>query len=494
MDLDGQQWIDGKWRLGEGVEWESKNPFTGEVLWRGRFASTQQAEEAVSNARTAFDSWSQSPLDDRIKIVQRFAEFLKQNHETFASLITSENGKPLWEARTEVNACVGKVQNSLDALMQRRWTTTEGSGNQISVIRYRPIGVMAVLGPFNLPAHLPGAHMVPALLAGNTIVFKPSEQTPAVGEFLARAWEAAGLPNGVVNMVHGQAETASAIAFSDATDGVLFTGSHRVGKILHEKLAGKVDKMLALELGGNNALVVDAMSNIDAAVHEIVLSSYITAGQRCTCARRLICTEDANAQAILDRLKQVVPNIRFGDPMSQPDVLIGSLISAQAGEHVLQGQQRWIDQGADVHHTMQPMKNHPSVLSPGLLEVANARARDEEIFGPMLLVEQAKDLDDAIAKANQTRYGLSAGLLSDDLDAFRHFVQRIRGGIVNWNRQTTGASGKLPFGGIGLSGNHRPSGFFAADYCSFPVASLETHQLTLPDKLHPGLDQLFGGE
>ena len=490
--LTGQQFFDGAWVNGNGPKWHSSDPFTGNELLKGNEASLSQCRDAVVASKNAAAKWARASLEQRIEIVQQFAAILKTRHEELAMLITQENGKPLWEARTEVNACIGKVTNSVDAIKERRWTSATGDEVQQSVIRYRPLGAMAVLGPFNFPAHLPGAHIVPALLAGNGVVFKPSEQTPAVGEFLVRVWQEAGLPDGVLNLVQGVADVASAIAYDDDVSGVLFTGSYRVGKILHQNLAGKPEKLLALELGGNNALVVDQVSDIDAAVHEIILSAYLTSGQRCTCARRLIFADSKVAEKVIARLVAAIPRIRVGDPQAEVQPLMGSLISVGAAEKILAGQEQWRSSAHTEYVLMrQPLGDHRSVLTPALLGVDDGAQGDCEIFGPLLLVEQASGLDDAIDRANKTKYGLSAGLLSDDRSAFDHFINRIEAGIVNWNRQTTGASGRLPFGGIGLSGNHRPSGFHAADYCSHSVSSLEKSTLELPDQIGVGLEDVF---
>jgi succinylglutamic semialdehyde dehydrogenase len=490
IQLTGQQFIDGSWVAGKGQEWSSRSPFRGEIVWNGRWSDVDQVKQALVASRRAFADWSMLGLDARESIARNFAKVLQDSRGEFAELITRETGKPLWEADSEVATAIGKVQNSVDAIRARRWTTTEGTADQITVTRYRPLGVMTVLGPFNLPAHLPGAHFVPALLAGNTVVFKPSEKTPAVGEYLARAWQMAGLPDGVLNLVHGTGEIAQAAAMDEMCDGVLFTGSYRVGQAIHRGLAGRPEKMLALEMGGNNALVIDQTSNIDAAVYQIILSAYITSGQRCTCARRLIVVDSGNGQAVLDRLASVIPTIRVGDPLGQPQPFLGTLISEAAARDVLDGQQKFLEQGGRAIQLAKPLADHPAALTPGLLESQGNVVEDCELFGPLLIVQRAANLVEAVRLANQTRYGLSAGLISDQLESWEYFVSNINAGIVNWNRQTTGASGRLPFGGVGASGNHRPSGFFAADYCSFPVASMESGKVDLPQAVQVGLEDV----
>ncbi len=488
--IDGRLRIGVGWEAGEGREWESVDPFRQEAVWRGRWASDSQCDRAIEQARQAFKSWSQTTLADRIAIVKRFAEQIQSQRSELNRWITSETGKPLWESDTETSAVIGKVQNSIESIQHRRWTVSEGEGNSSSVIRYRPLGVMVVLGPFNLPAHLPGAHIVPALLAGNTIVLKPSERTPGVGEFLVRAWQSAGLPDGVLNLVHGAAEVSQRLVQSTEIDGVLFTGSYRVGRLLHQALAGRPEVMLALEMGGNNALVIESVRDIDAAVYQILLSAYITSGQRCTCARRLIWTEDGNGGEVVRRLAESIPRIRVGDPSASPGPFMGCLISKEAAQSMLQHQGDLIARGVEAIHPMETFASSPAMLGPGLLQASPEQLPDEEWFGPLLVAQPARDLDHAIEMANASRFGLSAGLISDNVDSFHYFVQRIRAGIVNWNRQTTGASGKLPFGGIGASGNHRPSGSFAADYCSFPVASLESTEMPLPSSPNVGLEEV----
>lgn len=490
LTIEANNLIGDQWVRGIGDAFERRTPAGDRVVCEGYQASIEQVDSAIQSAKRAFASWSELPLDDRFAVVRRFADVLTEKKEQLARLITIEVGKPLWEARTEVAAAIGKVSNSIDAILKRRWTTTEQIGNYVAVTRFRPHGVMLVLGPFNLPAHLPGAHIVPALLAGNTIVFKPSELAPSVGQWLAAAWLEAGLPMGVLNLVHGAAPVAIHAAQAPDVAGVLFTGSERAGTSLHRSLAGQPQKILALELGGNNPLVVHRSADIHRAAITIINSAYITSGQRCTCARRLIVVGQSACDQLLDKLKQLLPLVRVADPLSDPQPFMGSLIHAGAAQNMLDAQTMLVSSGAESVVAMRTVGDHPAMLSPGLLR-ADARLLDDcEHFGPMLTAHVASDLDEAIQLANATRFGLSAGFLGDNVDDFHYFLHRIRAGIVNWNRQTTGASGKLPFGGIGLSGNHNPSGFFAADYCSYPIASLESHDLAEANSLMPGLEEL----
>lgn len=484
----GQNWIQGEWVEGQGDPWQKISPAYEQVVWSGNFASTQQARDAIDSARANFLSWADRPLDDRIAICRRFAALVEESREELAQRISLEVGKPLWESRTEVAAVIGKIENSIDSLMKRRWTVMETTGDYTAVTRFRPHGVLFVLGPFNFPAHLPNGHIVPALLAGNALVFKPSEHAPATGQWLCRKWHEAGLPDGVLNLVHGDGDIGRAALDKDV-DGILFTGSYRVGEILHRELGGHPEKLLALELGGNNPLVVHGQSDIDGAATTVVLSAYLTSGQRCTCARRLIISGEHAYERIVDRLREILPKIRVGLPFEEPQPFMGPLIHARAAEQILKTQQALIDAGGEVIVPVEPVCNVPALLRPGLMALGQGvEVEDSEHFGPLLTVKLAADLDEAIALASNTQFGLSAGFLGESIDDFHYFLHRVRAGVVNWNRQTTGASGKLPFGGVGLSGNHNPSGYFAADYCSYPVASLESHELKDATKPLPGLD------
>lgn len=488
--IQAQILINGQWAAGQGDPFERRSPIDDRIVCAGCAADNAQVDAAIAAAAAAFPEWREFSLDDRFAIARRFAELVNLKKEELARLISIEVGKPLWESRTEVAAVVGKVTNSIEALLKRRWTTTEQIGAYVAVTRFRPHGVMLVLGPFNLPAHLPGAHIVPALLAGNTIVFKPSELAPAVGQWLASVWLEAGLPRGVLSLIHGAAPVAIHAVSNPQVDGVLFTGSQRAGVSLHRALAGQPQKVLALELGGNNPLVVHRCSDLHRAAITIINSAYITSGQRCTCARRLIVVGSSTYEALLDKLKSLIPKIRVGNPLAETQPFMGTLIHRTAALNMLDAQAKLIHGGAEAIVEMKLVEDASAILSPGLLAANSSAVDDCELFGPLLTAQMADDFDEAIQFANATQFGLSAGFLGDHVEDFHYFLHRIRAGIVNWNRQTTGASGKLPFGGVGQSGNHHPSGFFAADYCSYPVASLESHDLAEANSPTPGLEQL----
>ncbi|MBY6187199.1 succinylglutamate-semialdehyde dehydrogenase [Marinobacter hydrocarbonoclasticus] len=481
--------INGQWCEGQGPEFVSQNPATSEVIWRGNGASAAQVEQAVSAARAAQLEWFLGGLGKRVAVIEAFKDQLEANKDTIAQVIADETGKPLWETRTEAAAMIGKIGLSLKAYNERTGVAENQAPAGRAVLRHKPHGVVAVFGPYNFPGHLPNGHIVPALIAGNTVVLKPSELTPKVSEVVLKLWQAAGLPDGVINLVQGELETGKALAGNADIDGLFFTGSSRTGHLLHQQFAGEPGKILALEMGGNNPLIVREVADERAAVHDIIQSAFISSGQRCTCARRLYLPRTEQGDRILATLLEATAKIRVGEQNAEPAPFMGSMISEAAAKGMVAAQNNLVSLGAEALLPLTHLKAGTGLVSPGILDVtAIAELPDEEYFGPLLQVVRYDAFDDAIALANQTRYGLSAGLLSDSRADWDYFLPRSRAGIVNWNRQITGAAGSAPFGGIGASGNHRASAYYAADYCAYPVASVESDAVTMPASLAPGLE------
>jgi succinylglutamic semialdehyde dehydrogenase len=481
-------YIAGQWLAGLGEPLQSLDPVSQALVWEGRGADAAQVDAAVTAAREAFSAWAGQSLDSRIAVLERFAVHLKDRAQQLAQTIGEETGKPLWEAATEVTSMVGKVAISIQSYRERTGEKRSQVAEANSVLRHKPHGVVAVFGPYNFPGHLPNGHIVPALLAGNCVLFKPSELTPKVAELTVQCWIEAGLPSGVLNLLQGGRDTGIALAGHPGIDGLFFTGSSRTGNLLHAQFAGRPEKILALEMGGNNPLIVDQVANVDAAIYTIVQSAFISAGQRCTCARRLLVPQGAWGDALLARLVEVVGRIRVGRFDAQPAPFMGSVISLPAAAQLLQAQRDLLGGGATALLAMTQPQVDAALLTPGILDVTAVSARpDEEFFGPLLQVIRYDSFESAIAEANATAYGLAAGLLSDSRARYEQFWLHSRAGIVNWNKPLTGAASSAPFGGIGASGNHRASAYYAADYCAYPVASLESDSLALPATLAPGV-------
>ena len=356
-----------------------------------------------------------------------------------------------------------------------------------ALLRHKPHGVMAVFGPYNFPGHLPNGHIIPALIAGNTVVFKPSELTPATAELSVQLWQQAGIPDGVLNLVQGAKDTGQALLENRDIDGVLFTGSAAAGFHFHRYLGGQPEKMLALEMGGNNSLIVADVVDSVAALNVIIQSAFISAGQRCTCARRLLVPRGQQGDALLEQLIAASRQIRAGKWDAEPQPFMGGVISQTAAQGMLAAQSKLEALGGKVLLRMSQPDPRSTVLTPGIIDVTGIAVPDEEYFGPLLTVIRYDQFDEAIAIANNTRYGLAVGLISADPALFDKLADEARAGIVNWNKPLTGASSKAPFGGVGASGNHRASAWYAADYCAWPMASLVSETLTLPATTSPGL-------
>jgi succinylglutamic semialdehyde dehydrogenase len=461
------------------------------VVWSG-LSRVGHVDLAVRAARAALPAWSRWGRDNRFRVLKKFAELCKARGGAMAELICDETGKAMWEAKGEAAALVNKVEITLDASQigaLRRVEVFEFDMGPQKLARawFRPHGVMGVLGPFNFPAHLPNGHIVPALAMGNTVVFKPSDKAPGVGQVLVELFEdaliAEGAPNkgaGVINLVQGAADVAKALSGHDGLDGILFTGSWPVGRAIMQANLDRPGRLIALEMGGNNAAIVMDDADLKQAAIEIVRCAFNTTGQRCTCTRRAV-VHEAVADRFVSALASAASELVVGDPRSSTPVFMGPIISEAARKSVLEFQRSVAGKGAHVVLEAKALEKPGNgwYLSPGIVQVDRftaAEGRDPgcdiEIFGPLLRVAVVDDLDEAIEQANATRYGLAASIFTRSQDSAERFLHEARAGCVNINTGTAGASSKLPFGGLGLSGNHRPAGAFSLDYCAYPVAGM----------------------
>lgn len=483
--LPSDHYIQGSWVKGKGAPLDSLNPASEEVVYTTKTATQDEVDLAISSAADAFESWAARSIENRISQLEKFAEILLSRKEELAEAISKETGKPLWESRQEVSAMQGKVAISIDAYKDRCPTVRKPLAHGASITRHKPHGVVVVIGPYNFPGHLPNGHIVPALLAGNTVVFKPSELTPLTAALTIDCWIQSGLPRGVLNMVQGGHETGAALLDNPRIDGVFFTGSANTGKTILNKLGPNPEKILALEMGGNNPLIISSFADIKTACCNTILSAFLTSGQRCTCARSLILIESPRSQEFVQELTGMIKGIRVGVYTETPEPFMGPLINNAAAKRVLGAQVKLHELGGI---PLVEATGIGSLLTPGLIDVTHVKSRpDDEIFGPLLQLIRVKDLNEAIKEANNTRYGLSAGIFTESREEYDLFFRKIKAGVINWNTPLTGASSAAPFGGLGISGNHRPSAYYAADYCASPIASLENEKLIIPATLPPGI-------
>jgi succinylglutamic semialdehyde dehydrogenase len=477
--MSGRLYLGGAWVEGQGPRFASTDPATGETVWEGASASANDVARAVGFARAAGASWARRPRAQRIEALQRYKAVLQERAPAYAEAISRETGKALWETKAELGSMAGKVDISIRAYDERTGEREAATAFGRAVLRHKPHGVAAVLGPFNFPGHLPNGHIVPALLAGDSVVFKPSEETPLTGQLMVEAFEAAGLPAGVVNLVQGPKETGAAL-LDQPIDGLFFTGSASAGAHFRRKFADNPHVILALELGGNNPLLVWDVADPVAAASIVVQSAFVTTGQRCSCARRLIVREGPEGDAVIEAVSALAGRLVVGPWNGADEPYMGPLISARGAQGALAAADKLVALGGRVVRPFEAAPDlGPAFVRPGIIDMTSVSgAPDEEIFAPVLQVRRVEDdLFKAIGVANDTRYGLSAGLITDNPDHWQNFIANIRAGVVNLNRPTTGAAGDMPFGGLGSSGNHRPSAYYAADYCAYPVASFEAAEV-----------------
>ena len=434
-------------------------------------------EAEVARVHAAWPRWAAKPVAYRIETLRRFVNVVRANEDALADLIARETGKPLWDARTEVTAVMNKVDISVAAYSertgQRRLEAALGARQSV---RHKPHGVMAVLGPYNFPAHLPNGHIVPALLAGNGVLFKPSEHTPAVGEMLVRLFHEAGVPEDSLRLILGGPDEGKALAAHPDVNGILFTGSAHTGISINQQFATNPAKILALEMGGNNPVIVWDTADLASAAVLVIQSAFVSSGQRCTAASRLIVKQEL-ADALIAEVKKIADRLIVDHPHADPTPFMGPVIDNRSADQLTESFLYLMSHGGrPIKHMVRPVEDRP-FLSPAIIDVTAMEERpDVELFGPLLQVIRVPDFAAAIAEANNSRYGLSASLIGGTPEQYNQFWANVRAGIVNWNRPTNGASSSAPFGGVGISGNHRPSAYYAADYCAYPVASAEIEQ------------------
>jgi succinylglutamic semialdehyde dehydrogenase len=443
---------------------------TGQAIWEGEEVAVTAIPAMVERARAALPGWADRPVEERIAIVERYAALLKERTDDIARDMARETGKPLWETRAELGSMVNKVAVSIAAQAERAGSRRADTAFGRAVLRHKPHGVMAVLGPYNFPGHLPNGHIVPALLAGNAVLFKPSEEAPLTGENMTRALHDAGVPEAVFQLVQGGRDQGAALIAADI-DGLLFTGAASTGAHFRRAMIDRPHVILALELGGNNPLI--AWGDAETSAAAIVQSAFITTGQRCSCARRLILPDGGEGDATIEAVHTLAARLRIGAWDDPEEPYMGPLISARAAQTAIDAVAGLKAKGARTLLPFERLERSDAFVTPGMYDVTGLAVPDAEIFAPVLQVVRVPDFDAAIAAANDTSFGLSAGLLADDPELWQRFLARSRAGVVNWNRPTTGAAANMPFGGLGQSGNHRPSAYYAADYCAYPVASFE---------------------
>ncbi|MEM7645437.1 MAG: succinylglutamate-semialdehyde dehydrogenase [Pseudomonadota bacterium] len=454
---------------------------------------SRHVDDAVESAQKAFLEWSQWKMQDRMDALIKVRDLIGQKQEQFAEVIARETGKPLWETTTEAKALVGKFNVTFDhSLKLIEETKVEGALPGVDgYIRFRPRGVFAVLGPFNFPGHLPNGHIVPALVTGNTVVFKPSELTPATGQLMAECYQEAGLPSGVFNLVQGGGEVGRRLVGHKKVDGVLFTGSYETGLKIKEATIGDYWKIRALEMGGKNSTIIWEDADLDKAVYESIIGVFMSAGQRCSCTSRVFVHKKV-ASEFTNRFYEQAKKLSIGHWSENP--FMGPLISSKSLDTYIRFQDIAVREGCEkiMRGKALDLDTKGHYVTPSIYRVneynENSTYQNTEIFGPNAAIYEIDDLDQAVQITNDSGYGLSMAIFTQQRALYERCLLTAKVGLLNWNRTTNGASSRLPFGGAGKSGNDRPSAHFAVYYCTVPVASLEDPTAFDPSKTLPGMN------
>lgn len=488
-------YFNGEWHKSKGKLFNSVSPVDSKIIWNGNVSTTNELNLCIDAACSATEAWENTPLDTRYKYVRKFAELVKENIDDIAKLISIEVGKPLWEAKTEASALAGKIEPTISAYEFRNKELLRTLPNgAISRTTFKPLGVIVTISPYNFPAHMANGHIIAALVCGNCVIWKPSEKCPMVAEKIMEIWDAVGLPSGVINMIQGDGNTGEYFCKDERINGIFFTGSYYVGDKIRRIC--NTTKMCALEMGGDSPLVVWDVSNIDAAVITTIQSAYVTSGQRCSSARRIIVKDDHSGEEYIKKLKEYIENIKIGKPFDDEQPYIGPMKDEKLVDSVLSYQNELLSIGANAIINCQKSELGECYITPGIIDVTPimGKFKNKEVVGPLVRICKVNSFEKAIEEANNTDYGLAAGIITDRIDLYNTFYKKVKAGIINWNQQLTGASGMAPFGGIKNSGNFRPSGYFAVDYCVYAVASIENEHLNMPNKMPIGIRNTIIGE
>ncbi len=494
-------YIDGRWMLSDSPdeEWQVQSPANLKDIVIRPSGKYDHVDLAVAAARKAYLPWAHLGVEKRKVHLQRLKGVFAARGAALSELISRETGKPLWETKTEAQALINKIDITLNFSLELVSTqeVKDALPGVTGFIRHKPRGVMAVIGPFNFPAHLPNGHIIPALITGNTIVFKPSDKTPGVGQWMAECFHAAEFPPGVFNLVQGQAEVGKRLGVHDGVDGILFTGSYEVGLKIKQETMTHFWKLLALEMGGKNATIVWEDADINKAVYESIVGSFMTAGQRCSCTSRIILHPKIRDQFI-DLFYANAKRLKIGH--WRDAVFMGPLISADSVEKYIRYQEIGRREGAEslMRGKALSLENDGYYVTPSINIVEKFDPKSvyqkSEIFGPNVAIFSAQSFEEALAINNSSGFGLVMSVFTQSRQLFDQALIEAQVGQVNWNRTTNGASSKLPFGGMNKSGNDRPSAHYAVQYCTVPVSSLEDSSPFNGSQMPIGLNFELSGE
>ena len=464
-----RQYIDGEWTEGRGTEtFESENPATGESLGEFHRGTEGDVRAATAAADEASEAWRNRSHIDRAEFLWDIYQELKDRHEELGEIVTKECGKEISEGKADVTEAWHMVEWAAgDARHPKGDVVPSEIPSKDAYMRRKPRGVVGCITPWNFPVAIPFWHMAVALVEGNTVVWKPAEQTPWCGQIIAEMFDDAGVPDGVFNMVQGFGDAGNAIVENEHVDTVLFTGSADVGHQVADKIAGQPGRSACCEMGGKNAVVVTDTADLDIAIHSAVMSSFKTTGQRCVSSERLIVHTD-----VYDEFKQrfvdLAEDVTVGDP-TEEDTFMGPVVDESQVEKFGQYNQLARDEGANVLVDREELAaeeipngyENGHWVGPFVYEIGydpDLRCLNEECFGPhVAILEYSGDIERAVDIHNATPYGLAGAIISEDYRQLNYFRDHAEVGLAYANLPCIGAEVQLPFGGVKKSGNGYPS-------------------------------------
>ena len=465
--VDGH-YIDGEWISGDGETFISEHPATGETLGRFTRGTEPEVDAAIAAARSAFKAWRGLSYVDRAEYLWEVYHELRERTDELGEIVTRECGKEISEGRADVVEAAHMVEWAAgDARHPKGDVVPSEIAAKDASMRRKPRGVVGCITPWNFPVAIPFWHMAVALVEGNTIVWKPAEQTPLCGQIVAEMIDATGIPAGVFNMVQGFGDTGAAIVDHDAVDTVLFTGSAEVGHEIAREVADKSGVRAACEMGGKNTIVITANADLDIAVRSAVLSSFKTTGQRCVSSERLV-VHEAVYEEFTNRFVEMARHVSVGDPLDE-STFMGPLIEADHREKVAGYTELAREEGVEV--LVDRTELDPSEIPEGHAEGhwvgpfvyeadpdAELRCTSEEVFGPhVALLPYNGDIEQALEIHNDTDYGLAGAIISEDYREINCYRDHAEVGLAYGNLPCIGAEVQLPFGGVKKSGNGYPS-------------------------------------
>lgn len=459
------QFINGQWVEGAGETRQSFNPVNDEVVAEYRSADESQLNDAIASAVEAQAKWDEVGIIARGAILRKAAQLLEERSDELTQLMTDEQGKVLADSKGEVGATVETLYYQAGCARQAIGTSYP-SGNPEELIRTvrRPLGTVGVITPWNFPLQIAAWKIAPALLWGNTVVWKPSSETPAMAVEFVKILTDAGVPAGVCNLILGPGSLGGELVADDRIAAVTFTGSVGVGQRIRDVIIPRGGK-LQMELGGHNAAIVMPDADIDLAADYVVAGAMGSTGQKCTATRRIIAVggvAEKLAPAIAKRVEALV----VGEGRDEK-AGIGPVISARAAKEIADAVQQAKDEGAEVIATADIPKGDAFVAPTVLKGTKDLTICNEEVFGPVTTLLEVDSLEDGVELANDTEFGLTATLFTSDERAVRYFVDHMDAGLVKVNAPSTGSEVHGPFGGLKNStypGPREQNGDAAADF------------------------------